>query len=147
MLAILLQPLFARVEKILLIAFGAGQPAGTNGEDFEPRLKSRGSDFLDGFFMQRRIADDAAGADVFPWQLELRFDEDEQVRAGFRNDRCRQQNLAGGNERNINDDESDRFGNILGTQFPRVAFYANDAIVLAQFPGQLIDVDIHCIDA
>jgi len=81
MLAILLQPLFARVEKILLIAFGAGQPAGTSGEDLEPRLKGGGPHFLDGFFMQRRIVDDAASADVFSWQLELRFDEDEQVPA------------------------------------------------------------------
>jgi hypothetical protein len=56
---------FARVQKILLIAFGARQAAGANGEYVEWEMRGCFAHGGDSFFVQGRGGDDAAGADVF----------------------------------------------------------------------------------
>ena len=56
---------FARVQKILLVAFGAGQAAGANGEYVECEMRGSFANGGDGFFVESWGGDDAAGADVF----------------------------------------------------------------------------------
>jgi hypothetical protein len=80
---ILLQRIFARVEKILLIAFRAGETAGADGEDGELKVFSGGADFGDRFFVEGGVGDDAAFCDVGAGEFELRFYEDQEIRAGF----------------------------------------------------------------
>ena len=81
---ILLQRIFARVEKIFLIAFGAGEMAGADGQELELSDFAKAARTLcDGFFVERRVGDDAAFGDVGAGEFELRFYEDQEIGAGF----------------------------------------------------------------
>jgi hypothetical protein len=61
---ILLQESFASVEKIFLIALGAGEAAGGDFYTGEARCFGAFSDAGDGFFVQANILNDSAGDDV-----------------------------------------------------------------------------------
>ncbi len=74
MSGILLEERFTGVEKKFLIAFSAGETAGADAEDVEASRFGGFADGGDGFFVEGRIGDDAAGADVFATEFELGFD-------------------------------------------------------------------------
>ena len=120
--------------------------ARTHVDDLESGASGCGADFFDGLFVKGGVVDDAAGSDVYLGQFELWFDKNEQVCAGFGNGVGWRQHLCGGNEGNIDDDEIYTLGNVLGAQFSGVAFDANYARVLVEFPSELVDVDVHGVD-
>ena len=61
------------MQKILLIAFGAGKVAGANAEWVKRKMCGCFAHGGDGLFVEGWIGDDAAGADVFARQFELRL--------------------------------------------------------------------------
>src|SRR5713101_6403997 len=108
---ILLHALFSRVQKILLIAFGAGDAAGAGAKNLQSELYGCSADGGDGFVMQCRAGDDASGADIFARQLELRLYQDKEIGAGFGSGQRGGQNFADGNERYIEGEKIDGFRN------------------------------------
>src|SRR5882672_4511692 len=74
---------FATVEKKLLIAFGAGDVAGENGETFEAGLLRARFYSGDGLFVEGGVLDDPARGDVFAAELELGLDEDQESGVWF----------------------------------------------------------------
>src|SRR6202043_1292165 len=54
----------ASVEEILLVAFGAGEMAGADGENFQLEMGGCFADGGDGFLVQRGVSHDAAGGNV-----------------------------------------------------------------------------------
>src|SRR5208337_5623492 len=93
------------------------------------------------------IAHDAAFADVGALQFKLWFDENEKLAAWFAAGDGTGKNFDDGNERNINDGEISRFGKIDERQFAGVFPEDNHARIFAYFPGELIGIDVHGIDA
>ena len=81
--AILLHRVFARVQKILLIAFRTCQLAGLHVQTGETRRFGGVAHDGDGFFVKRFVRDDAPGANLFAAQFELRLHQDEKVGARF----------------------------------------------------------------
>src|ERR1700756_4883491 len=121
--------------------------AGKHGENLQANLPSMLCDGGDGLFVQGRIFDDSAGADVFAAEFELRLNQDKKYGIGFRDLNGGRQNFCDGDERDVGDDEGDRFGDVGGLQFACVAFDFDDATILLELPGKLRDVDVDGIDA
>src|SRR5579859_4994404 len=138
---------FAGVEKKLLVAFGASEAAWKDAKNFEAKGFCVLFDGCDRFFVERFVFDDAARADVFATEFELGFDKDEENCAGLCNGNSWTKNFCDRDERNVGDDEIDRFGNVSGLEFARIAPNADDARVLLKFPGELARVYVDGVDA
>ncbi len=112
------------------------------GQTVEP-----GRDAFADFVMQFGVAHDAAPADAPLADLELRFDQGNQ--AGVRRGEAqrRRQNGLQPDKTGVAHDKIDRLGNVFPGQMARVGFFKyDDAIVLAQLPGQLSAPDIDRIN-
>ena len=136
-----------RVEKIFLIAFSAGNAAGLHAEDDEARFFSGSAHARDGAFVQLRIADDAAFADKFLFEFELRLDEDEKNRAGRRDGNESGQNFRDGDEGNVDGDDAGRFRDVGGLEEARIFLDWNDACVALELPIELGDVHVDGVNA
>src|SRR6266481_3433839 len=112
--AILLHALFSRVQKILLIAFGAGDSAGACAKNFEAKLRRCFADGGDGFVMQCGARYDASGAHILARQFKLRLYEDQEIGARFGDGQRARQNFADGNERHVEREKIDGLRNIAG---------------------------------
>ena len=130
-----------------MIAFGAGQAAGEHFYASEARGFGAFFNAGDGFFVQANIFDDSAGADFFAAEFELGFDENEKIGAGFCAGGRGDKHFANGNERYVGDDEIDRFGDVGGSQFARVAFDGGDARISLELPGELREVYVDGVDS
>src|ERR1700738_181174 len=97
--------------------------------------------------MQCWTGDDAAGADVFARQFELGLYQDQKIGAGLGGLRSGRQDFADGDEGDVEDDQIDWFGDVAGAKVAGIAGDSNDAAVVAQLPGQLIDIHVHGVDA
>jgi hypothetical protein len=117
------------VKKILLIAFQAGETAGSGGENREAKGFGGTADTGHGFFVELRVADDSTFADVGAFEFELRFDEDEQVGAGFGAGRGAGKDFRDGDEGNIDHDEVNLFVYIGGCEVSGISLDAGDARV------------------
>ncbi len=77
----------------------------------------------------------------------MRLYEDQEIGAGFGGGQRAGQNFADGNERHIEGEKIDGFRNVVSTQVAGITGDAKDAGIFAQFPGQLVEIDVHRIDA
>src|ERR1700676_4254702 len=95
---------FYSVKKILLIAFRAGKGGGGDAQ-VQQGARFRGqANGGDGFFVERGVADDAAAADLLTLEFKLRFEQDEQMRAGSGAAEGGGKNLGDGDEGDIDGD-------------------------------------------
>src|ERR1700747_3596733 len=97
--------------------------------------------------MQCRAGDDAGGGDIFARQFKLRLDQDEEVGAGFGGGQRSGQDFADGNERHVERDKIDGLRNVASAQVAGIAGDTEDSGIFAQLPGQLVEVDVHRVDA
>ena len=135
------------VEKIFLIAFGAGEAAGLEAKDFEACFFGGGAHAGDGALVQFRVADDAAFADEFLFKFELRLDEDEESGIGLRDgDQCGDE-LGDRDKRDVDSDEGGWFGEIVGLEEARIFLDGANVFVALQFPVELRGVDVDGVDA
>src|SRR5215467_5818465 len=140
-------PLLASVQKEFQVAFTAGETAGLDGQAAKSAGRERRLNGLNRFLMQSGVGDDAAPADVFATQLELRFDEYQEVGIGRGATYGGGQHLGDRDKREVGDHQAGKFRHVGWLQFAGVAFDPNDAGVLLQFPVQLVDIDVHREDA
>src|SRR5260370_30526837 len=89
----------------------------------------------DSFFVEGRVGDDSGGGDVLAGKFELRLHQDEEIGAPFCGSHSGRQDFSYGDERDVEDDEIDWFGDVVSSQVARIARDANDAAVVAQLPG------------
>src|SRR5579859_1706036 len=101
----------------------------------------------DGFLMQGGAGDDAAGADVFTGQFELRLDQDQEICRVFCDGQCGGKHFADGDEGDVEDQEISGLGDVGGAELAGVAADADDAVILAEFPGELVEIDVDRVDA
>lgn len=93
--------------------------------------------------MQFRFANDAAFPNLFFLQFELRLDQTNDGAVRLEHIKDRAQNQPQGYEREIHDDEVDRFAEILRIEVAQVdALPRYDPFVVSNFPGELIFPDI-----
>src|SRR6202030_3788339 len=79
----LLNPSMARrMKKEFLISFRALQMARTNAFHMQSGSERSLPNALNGAFMQRSVAHDAAAADISTVEFKLRLDQDQVLRAG-----------------------------------------------------------------
>jgi hypothetical protein len=71
------------VEKIFLIAFGAGELAGADGLKFELGGPQSAANFFDGFFVEGGVDDNSAFFYVGAGEFELGFYEDQEIGVWF----------------------------------------------------------------
>ena len=138
---------FAGVEKKLLVTFGTGETASNNTENRKTKRFCVFFDGGDGSFMQRLVCDNAAGADVFAAEFELRLDEDEE--GGIRL-RCCDRGKEDFRKRDAGDignDEIAGFWDVVWSEFAGVALDVHHARMVLEFPGKLIDVDVDGVNA
>ena len=126
---------FSRVEKIFEVAFGAGDAAGGDAEDFEFGEGGGDADFFYGFGVEGLVGDYAAFGDVGFWQFELGFYEDEEIGVWFCCGGGGGQDFCGGDEGDVDYSEVDGLGDVGGVEFAGVAFDFDDAGVLLELPG------------
>src|SRR5713101_6364955 len=77
--AILLQGLFACVEKILLVAFGSKEATRPDSEVIQSNGFNAFANGQDGLIVQLFVFHDSAGANLLAAQFELRLDENEKA--------------------------------------------------------------------
>ena len=83
-----------------------------------------------------------------PFGFELRLDQSDEARARFGKGHRHRQHLRQRDEAGIADDQIDGLGNMVGGQDARARLFEDDhALVLPQFPRQLVGARIHRIDA
>jgi hypothetical protein len=96
--------------------------------------------------VQANVFNDATGADVFAPEFELGFDENQEIRTGFRTGGSGSKYFANRDKGYVGDDEVDLLGNVFCGKFARVAFDRDNARILLKLPGELGDVHIDGID-
>jgi hypothetical protein len=135
------------VEKILLIAFCAGQTTWQDVYASQAGGFGASSNAGDGFFVQANVIHNSTWADILAAELELGFDENKKIRAWLGACRGGAKYFANGDERNVGDGEICLLRDILGRQFAGVAFDGDDARILLELPCELGGVYIDGIDA
>jgi hypothetical protein len=135
------------VEKIFLIAFGAGDAARLHSEDGEAAFFGGGAQAGNGALVQLRIADDAAFADELFFEFELGLDENEKCGVGRSDGGERGKNFCDGDERNVDGDDSWRFGQVFQFQESRIFLDLAHALVALEFPVELRGVHVDGEDA
>ena len=93
---------------------------------------------LNGAFMQRSVAHDAAAADIFAFELKLRLDQDQVLRTGTGGRDYRGKHLGDGDKRYIYGHEIRGLRNLFRPQITSVGLDLRDACVLLQPPGHLL---------
>src|SRR4029077_764697 len=119
--------------------------AGVYAREFETDARRYHKHALDCLLMQRRIAHDPAFAHFAFLELELRFDEYQELTAWSRCGGHSREHFCNGDERNIHRDELCGFPDVVRLEISRVPFDHNHALVLLQLPIQLIRGDVHCV--
>ena len=105
-------------------------------------------DFRNGVAVQSGIPDDAALADVIPFQFELRLDEANQVTPLFQDGKGGPEDESEGNERDVDDNDPGGVPGVRKAQIPAIELLpGNDAWILAQLPGQLIRADVERVNS
>jgi hypothetical protein len=132
------------VQKILLIAFRAGEMAGADGHEFELGLSERRADFGYGFFVERGVGDDAPFGYVSAGKFELRFYQDQKIGVWFEERGGGLENSCGGDEGDVGDYqiEGRLSRDVVGAEIACVSFDLDYARVLLEFPSKLIGVDV-----
>ncbi len=98
--------------------------------------------------MNLRVSNNAAFADFAALRLELRLDQRDQMAAGARQVERGFEYLGEADEAGIAGDDIDRLGHDCGAEAAGVGLLVDDdAVVAAQFPGQLVGADVDRIDA
>ena len=137
-------PTAAGIEQKFAVAFGAEDRAFDDPDHRPARLRGdpRGGALAD-FAMDRRVAHDAAFADLRGAGLELRLDQRHQLRLlGGERERRRQHRRKADKAR-VAGDDVDRLGDVGMGQVARVdPFVDDDPRILAQLPGELAMTDI-----
>jgi hypothetical protein len=114
---------------------------------FSERTGDEGADLFDRFFMQRRVADDAAFADLFFFQLELRLDETDDVAVRLQHFEDRSEDEGQGDKRNVDDDEVDGLGKVRRGEVADVeTLPRGDTLVAAELPRELVRPDVIGVD-
>src|SRR5579864_1742261 len=92
---------FPRVEKILLIAFRAGNSAGADFHEFQAERLRKLAHRQNGLLPQSFTLHNSSGADLLARQFELRLDEDYEDSAGFCKLQYRLESLLHGDKRHV----------------------------------------------
>lgn len=97
--------------------------------------------------MQFRLADDATFSDLLFFQLKLRLDETDDIAVRLQHGENCRQDLCQRNKGDIDHDEVDEFGKVVGCEIANVdPLPRDDAFVVSNFPGQLIFANVVCVD-
>lgn len=141
--------LFAYPGEEFDIAVGALDGGGHEALPLEVGLRLDPSlDALAGSLVGGGVANDAARANVFAGEFELRFDEDDGVASGFENGEGWGKDEGEGDEGDVGDDDVHEFRDIVWGHVADIEVFAtDDAGVITQFPDQLISADIVSVDA
>ena len=98
--------------------------------------------------MNGNVAHDAFLADLMAFGLELRLDQRDETRSGPGERHRHRQHLRQRDEAGVADDKADGFRNMLRGQDARARLFVDDdAIVLPQFPRELVGARIDRINA
>src|SRR5438046_5419810 len=112
-----------RMQEIFAVARRAGENAFVVGDSVKPQFAKFPLNSLDGLGVKRGVAHHASRADFGAAQLELRFDEQQQVGARDEERRERGKNQGRRDEGDIHGGDVGARGNLLGLQITRVGFF------------------------
>src|SRR5690349_13902161 len=93
--------IFSRVQKILLVPFGAGKAAGTSLEKLEAQRVQAFANREHRSFLKFLALYDAAGTDLVARQFKLRLDENQKCGVWFCNAHRSRNNLQNRNKRYV----------------------------------------------
>jgi hypothetical protein len=133
---------FAGVEKKFEVAFGAGKAGGKDVKDLQTGCSGAGLHGGDGFFVEVRVSDDAAGGNVWAGKFELRLDEDKEIGVGRGAGDGSGKDFADGDEGNVRGDERSGLGDLRGREVAGVVLDLDDAGILLELPGELMGGDV-----